>query len=84
MDCFDNKSLNKYKNNLKMEKIINVLFYLWIDSYSNFIQFHYRLIIHQKSSNFHAICNGFNLTVFDELSNDNKIWMTMDGRKTYL
>jgi hypothetical protein len=31
------------------------------------------LIVHQKTSNFHIICNGSNLTVFDGLSNDNKI-----------
>jgi hypothetical protein len=31
------------------------------------------LIVHQRPSNFHIICNGSNLTVFDELLNDNKI-----------
>jgi hypothetical protein len=46
---------------------------LWIDGHSNFMQFHYRLIVHQRLSNFHAIFKGFNLTVFDELSNNNKI-----------
>jgi hypothetical protein len=48
-------------------------FYLWIDDHSNFMQFNYRLIVHQRPSNFHAICNGFNLTVFNGLSNDNEI-----------
>jgi hypothetical protein len=31
------------------------------------------LIIYQRPSNFHAICNSSNLTVFDGLSNDNEI-----------
>jgi hypothetical protein len=50
-----------------------MFFYLWIDGHSNFMQFHYCLIVHQRPSNFHAIYNGFNLTVFDGLSNDNEI-----------
>jgi hypothetical protein len=48
----DNGLLNKYKKNLKNEKqYINVFFYLWIDGNSNFIQFYYRLIVHQKPLN---------------------------------
>jgi hypothetical protein len=31
------------------------------------------LIVHQKSLNFHIIYNGFNLIIFDGLSNDNEI-----------
>jgi hypothetical protein len=50
-----------------------MFFYLSIDGHLNFMEFHYRLIIHQRSSNFHIIYNGFNLTVFDGLSNDNEI-----------
>jgi DAD family len=66
--------LNKYKNNLKnKKKFIDVFFYLYIIGHSNFIQFHYRLIVHQRPSNFHIIYNGFKLTVFDELSNDNEM-----------
>jgi hypothetical protein len=43
------------------------------------MQFHYRLIVHQKPSNFHIMYNGFKLTVFDGLSNDNKIvWNVND------
>jgi hypothetical protein len=72
-DNFDNGSLKKYKKILKIIFFIDVFFYLWIDDYSNFIQFHYRLIVHQRPSNFHIICNGSNLTVFDGLSNDNEI-----------
>jgi hypothetical protein len=72
-DNFDNGSLNKYKKILKIIFFIDVFFYLWIDDYSNFIQFHYRLIVHQRPSNFHIIYNGSNLTVFDGLSNDNEI-----------
>jgi hypothetical protein len=46
---FDNESVNKYKKNFKNEKkIIDVFFYVWIDSYLNFRKFHYRLIVHQR------------------------------------
>jgi Zn/Cd-binding protein ZinT len=55
------------------KKIIDVLFYLEIDCHSNFIQFHYHLIIQQRSSNFHVIYNGSNLTIFDRLSSDIEI-----------
>jgi hypothetical protein len=48
-------------------------FYLYIDGDSNFIQFHYCLIFHQGPSKFYIICNGYNFTVFDGLSNDNEI-----------
>jgi hypothetical protein len=89
-DNLDNGPLNKYKKILKMEKkFIDVLFYLWIDGHSNFIQFHYRLIVHQRPSNFYIICNSSNLTVFDGLSNDNEIiWNLNDyqfiGIRTHL
>jgi DAD family len=70
----DNEPLNKYIKNLKnRKKFIDVFFYLWIDVHSNFMQFHYRLIVHQRPSNFHIIYNGYNSTVFDALSNDNEI-----------
>jgi hypothetical protein len=51
---------------------MDVLFYLLIDGHPNFMQFHYRLIVHQRLSNFHVIYNDSNLTVFDGLSNDNE------------
>jgi hypothetical protein len=35
------------------------------------------LIVHQRPSNFHAICNDFNLTVFD----DNKDMVIPNLRK---
>jgi hypothetical protein len=70
---FDNEFLNKYKINFKNIFFINVFLYLRIDSHLNFIQFHYRLIVYQRLSNFHVIFNNFNLMVFDGLSNDNKI-----------
>jgi hypothetical protein len=76
MVYFDNfEPLNKYKINFKNgKKFINVLFYLQIDDYSNFMKFYYYcLIVHQRPSNFHVIYNGSNLTVFDGLSNDNEI-----------
>jgi hypothetical protein len=72
-DNLDNEPLNKYKNILKMKKNIDVFFYLWIKGHSNFMQFHYRLIVHQRPSNFYAIYNDLNLMVFDGLSNNNKI-----------
>jgi hypothetical protein len=70
----DDESLQKYKKILKIEKkLIDVFFYFYIDDHSNFMQFHYHLLVHQRSSNFHIIYNGFNLMIFDGLSNDNEI-----------
>jgi hypothetical protein len=79
-DNLDNGPLNKYKKNLKnkKKKFIDMFFYLWIDCHSNFMQFHYRLIVHQRPSIFYAIYNGSNLTIFDGLSNDNEILMTIN------
>jgi hypothetical protein len=37
------------------------------------MQFYYYMIVYQRPSNFYIIYNGSNLTVFDELSNDNEI-----------
>jgi hypothetical protein len=37
------------------------------------MQFHYRLILNQGPTKIYTICNGYNLTVFDELSNDTNI-----------
>jgi hypothetical protein len=70
-DNLDNGLLTKYKKNGKI--FIDVFFYLYIDGHSNLMQFHYHLIVHQRPSKFHAICNGSNLMVFDRLSNDNEI-----------
>jgi hypothetical protein len=89
-DNLDNWSLNKYKEILKIEKkFIDVFFYLWIESYSNFIQFYYHLIVHQRLSNFYAIYNGSNLTVFDGLSNYTEITWNLNepqsiGRRRHL
>jgi hypothetical protein len=49
-DNFDNESLNRYKKYFKnnKKKFINVFFYFYIDGHSNFMQFHYRLIVHQR------------------------------------
>jgi hypothetical protein len=52
---------------------MNMSFYLWLDCASNFVQFYYRLVLHQVLSKFYTICNNYNLIVFDELSNDNEI-----------
>jgi hypothetical protein len=53
------------------------------------MQFHYRLIVHQRPLNFHTICYGFNLTIFDGLSNDNEIVLNLNdhqskGRRKHL
>jgi hypothetical protein len=51
-DHLDNGHLNKYKKRiLNGKKFRNEFFYLWIDSHSNFMQFHYRLIVHQRPLN---------------------------------
>jgi hypothetical protein len=55
----DNRLLNKYKNR---KKITDMFFYLHIDSVSNFMKFHYHLIVHQRPSKFYIIYNSFNLT----------------------
>jgi hypothetical protein len=72
-DNFDNGPLNKYKN-LKNEKnIVYVIFYFQIDVHSNFMQFHYHLIVHQRSLNWNRCKLHKNLMVFDSLSNDNEL-----------
>jgi hypothetical protein len=50
-----------------------VLFYLWIDVHLNFIQFHYRLIVHQRPLNWNRCKLYENLIVFDRLPNNNEI-----------
>jgi hypothetical protein len=52
---------------------MDILFYLYIDGDLNFMKFHYHLILHQGPSKFYTVCNNYSLTVFDRLSNDNKI-----------
>jgi hypothetical protein len=52
---------------------MDMFFYLQIDGDSNFMQFHYCLILHQGPSKFYIIYNGYNLTVFDGLLNNNEI-----------
>jgi hypothetical protein len=49
-----------------------MFFYLYIYDDSN-LQFHYRLLLHQGPAKFYIIYNGYNLTVFDDLSNNNEI-----------
>jgi hypothetical protein len=71
------------------KKFIYMSFYLWIDDHSNFIQFHYHLIVHQRSLNWNHCKLYKNLMVFDELSNDIEIaWNLNDhqsiSRRTYL
>jgi hypothetical protein len=72
-DNLDNEPLIKYKKKFKNEKKFIDVFFYWIEGHSNFMQFHYYLIVQQRPSNFYVICNGYNLTVFDGLSNNNEI-----------
>jgi hypothetical protein len=66
--------LNKFKKILKnRKKFIDMFFYLWIDGISNFMQFHYRLIVHQRPLNWNR-CRLYKiLIVFDGLSNNIEI-----------
>jgi hypothetical protein len=52
---------------------MNMFFYLYINGDSNFIQFYYRLILHQGPSKIYTNYNSYNLTIFDGQSNDNEI-----------
>jgi hypothetical protein len=38
-------------------------------------------MVHQRASNFHAIYNGSNLTVFDGLLNDNEITSNLNDHQ---
>jgi hypothetical protein len=67
---------------------MGMFFYLYIDGDSNFIQFYYRLILHQGSLKFYIIYNSYNLMIFDGLSNDNEITWNLNhhqsiNRRTY-
>jgi hypothetical protein len=55
------------------KNLIDTFFYLYIDVNSNFMQFHYCLLVHQILSKCYVLYNGSKLTVFDGLSNDNEI-----------
>jgi hypothetical protein len=46
------------------------------------MQFHYRLILHQGLSKLYIIYYGYNLTIFDRLSNDNKIIWNLNHRQS--
>jgi hypothetical protein len=62
------------KINLKNKNFfIDIFFYLWIDGDSNFIQLHYRLMVHQKLLNWYHFKLGNILMVFNGLANDNEI-----------
>jgi hypothetical protein len=71
-----------------MKKNYGYVLLLIDDGDSNFMQFHYRLILHQGPSKFYIIYNSYNLTVFDGLSNDNEIIRNLNyhqsiNRRTY-
>jgi hypothetical protein len=88
-DNLNNRPLNKFKKILKIEKKNYRCVLLPMDSHSNFIQFHYRLIVHQRPLNWNCCKLHEKLMVFDGLSNDNEItWNLNDhqsiGRRTYL
>jgi UDP-N-acetylglucosamine transferase subunit ALG13 len=65
--------INLKKKIKNKKKFIVMFIHLWTDSILNFMQFHYHLIVHQRSSKFHTTCNCSNLTIFDGLSNDNEV-----------
>jgi hypothetical protein len=63
------------KNNLKIEKktVWICFFYLYIDGDSNFMQFRYCLIVHQRSLNYNY-CKLYKiLMVLNRVSNNNEI-----------
>jgi hypothetical protein len=50
---------------------MNIILYLYIDGDLNLMQFHYRLIVHQRLSNYNH-CKLYKiLIVIDGASNDN-------------
>jgi hypothetical protein len=57
---------------MKKKVYICVILHL-IDDHSNFIQFHYRLIVHQRPLNWNRCKLYENLMVFDGPSNNNEI-----------
>jgi hypothetical protein len=65
-DNIDNEFLKKLK------KVYRCVF-LDLDGHSNFMQFYYRLIVHQRLLNWNHYKLYKKLMVFDGLSNDNKI-----------
>jgi hypothetical protein len=50
-----------------------MFFYLYIDGDSNFMQFYYRLIVHQRLPNYNCYELYKILMVLDGVSNDNEI-----------
>jgi hypothetical protein len=50
---------------------MDMFFYLKIDGDSNFMQFHYRLIVHQRPSNYNRYKLYKILMVLDGVSNNN-------------
>jgi hypothetical protein len=63
--------INTKKNLKKGKNLMDMFFYLQIDSDSNFMQFHYHLIVHQRPSNYNR-CKLYKiLMVLDGVSNDN-------------
>jgi hypothetical protein len=55
-----------------------MFFYLYIDGDSNFIQLHYRLIVHQRPSNYNR-CKLYKiLMVPNGVSNNNEILITIN------
>jgi hypothetical protein len=70
------------------KKLIDIFFYLYIDDDSTFIQFYYRLIVHQRPSNYNHYKLYKILMVLDEVSNDNEIALNLNhhqciNRRTY-
>jgi hypothetical protein len=67
-DNHDNRLLNKYKKILKIDFFLQICSFTYrVVVFSNFMQFHYLLIVHQRTSKFYIIYNGskfqFNQTI---------------------
>jgi hypothetical protein len=45
------------------------------------MQFHYCFLVHQGPLKYYTLCNGFDLMVFDGLSNDNEIILNVNHRQ---
>jgi hypothetical protein len=52
---------------------MDIFFYLYIDGDSNFMQFYYRLTVHQRPSSYNCYKLYKILIVLDGVSNDNEI-----------
>jgi hypothetical protein len=73
-------NMKKIKN--RKNNVIDMFFYLQIDGNLNVMQFHYYLLVYQTPPKYYAFYNGFNLTVFNGLSNDNEITLNLNHHQS--